>query len=52
MSKESKTEKMKMEGGEMKANPINAVKFIESMRNIGYENCAAVCDIIDNSIDA
>lgn len=39
-------------GGELKPNPINAVKFIESMMNMGYGNTAAICDIIDNSVDA
>ncbi len=40
----------KVEG--FKHNPINAVKFIESMMNMGYENTSAICDIIDNSVDA
>lgn len=43
---------LKLKGGSFKQNPINAVKFIESMMNMGYENTSAICDIIDNSIDA
>lgn len=43
---------LKLKRGSFKQNPINAVKFIESMMNMGYENTSAICDIIDNSIDA
>lgn len=33
-------------------NTPNAAKLMESMRSAGYDNYAAICDIIDNSFDA
>lgn len=34
------------------ANTPNAGKLINSLRSTGYSNIAAICDIIDNSLDA
>lgn len=33
-------------------NEPNAAKLIESLRYLGYNNYSAICDLIDNSIDA
>ncbi len=33
-------------------NLPNAGKLIQSLRSVGYDNNAAICDIVDNSIDA
>lgn len=52
MSNNEVLKEISEKGGEFKHNPINAVKFIESMMNMGYENTSAICDIIDNSVDA
>src|SRR5258705_13802140 len=34
------------------ANPPNPARTIESLRQLGYENYAALCDIVDNPFDA
>ncbi len=36
----------------LKDNTPNAGKLIDSLRNTGYNNIAAIADLIDNSIDA
>lgn len=35
-----------------RANTPNAGKFINSLRNTGYDNISAIADLVDNSIDA
>lgn len=37
---------------ESKQNLPNAGKLVTSLRSTGYDNVAAICDLIDNSIDA
>jgi len=36
----------------LKQNLPNAGKLVNSLRSAGYDNVSAICDIIDNSIDA
>lgn len=33
-------------------NDPNAAKLIDSLRHLGYDNYSALCDLVDNSIDA
>lgn len=39
-------------GPDVVENPPNPARTIESLRQLGYENYAAVCDIADNAFDA
>lgn len=37
---------------DLKDNQPNPARTIESLRQLGYENHSAICDIVDNSFDA
>lgn len=39
-------------GPDVVENPPNPARTIESLRQLGYENYAAICDITDNAFDA
>lgn len=41
-----------LEGSSLSENTPNASKLLSSLRHLDYSNVSAICDIVDNSIDA
>lgn len=46
------TQEIKTSDGSLRTNIPNASKLIQSLRHLDYDNVSAICDIVDNSIDA